>query len=145
MNPSTEPTEQSVVPEKPQELSRKQIGQLRRRFITVTHGTVLACGHKAKFDTGRQPTNNCVSCWDAFFHTSCDLDAIHKVLTEQGVKAFTARFGDKFAKNFRGFLHKELSKATQQEIVDAIPTVGGTFEPGVELEANNGVSTRVDI
>lgn len=111
-------------------LTRKQIGQLRRRFLTTQHGTVVTCGHKAKFDNGRQPTNNCVECWNAFFHMSCDLDAIHKYLTEQGAKKFQAKFGDKFTKNFRGFLHKELSKATQQELTDTIPTVGGTFEQG---------------
>jgi hypothetical protein len=33
-----------------------------------------------------------------------DLEAVHKVLTEQGVKAFTKTYGDKYVKNFRGFL-----------------------------------------
>lgn len=126
--------DRDVKPEKKEEpkLTRQQIGQLRRRFFTVVHGRVVVCGHKAKFDTGRQPTNNCISCWDAFFHTSCNLDAIHKFLTTEGAKKFQAKFGNKFTKHFRGFLHKELSKATHQELTEQIPTLGGTFDLGVE-------------
>lgn len=74
------------------------------------HGTVRACGHKAKFTTTKAPTNNCVDCWRAFFASIADLEAIHKDLTENGVKKFTAKYGDKFVRNFHGFLATTLNR-----------------------------------
>jgi hypothetical protein len=47
------------------EYTRKELGQLRRRYVTVIHGTVKACGHKAAFNKTKQPTSNCVECWKA--------------------------------------------------------------------------------
>lgn len=108
---------------KPQVLTRKQLGQLRRQFITVVHGTVRACGHKAKFDTGRQPGNNCTDCWTAYFMSGdskgkpyVDLDAVYKVLTEKGAKGLEKVYGTKFMRNFHGFLATILRNgATKQE------------------------------
>jgi hypothetical protein len=42
--------------------------------------------------------------------SAVDLEVVHKFLTEQGVKAFVARYGDKFVKNFHGFLSTQLLK-----------------------------------
>ena len=100
---------EAIAPDVPK-LTRKQIGQLRRQYVTVVHGVVRACGHKAKFSATKQPTNNCVDCWLAFFMSAVDLEVVHKFLTEQGVKAFVARYGDKFVKNFHGFLSTQLLK-----------------------------------
>ena len=36
----------------------KQIGQMRKRYITVRHSTVTACGHKFKTD-GSTPSMKC--------------------------------------------------------------------------------------
>ena len=119
---------------KPEQLTRKQIGQLRRQYFTVQHGTVKACGHKAKFRKDHEPNNNCAHCWAAFFATSVDLDLIHAVLTQKGVKALVAMKGKKFTKMFHGFLSSQLLPALAAEINNAPPTeetpatiVGGTF------------------
>ena len=66
----------------PEKLTRKQLGQLRRQYMTVTHGTVRACGHLARFSKDHDPKNNCISCWGAYFSTSVDLDLLSEVLRE---------------------------------------------------------------
>ena len=69
----------------PEKLTAKQLGQLRRQYVTVTHGRVRACGHLARFSKDHDPKSNCIDCWQAYFVTSVDLDLIHTVLTQRGV------------------------------------------------------------
>jgi hypothetical protein len=102
-------------------LTRKQWGQLRRMHVTVQHGTVIACGHKAKFSKDHDPTNNCVHCWAAYFATSVDLDLIHTVLTTKGGKALVALKGTKFVRMFHGFLSSQLLPALAAEINNEEP------------------------
>jgi len=109
----TEPEPLAPAPEK---LTRKQLGQLRRQYLTVQHGVVRACEHKAKFSKDHDPKNNCVSCWNAYFATSVDLDLIHAVLTQKGVKALVAMKGTKFVRMFHGFLSSQLLPALAAEI-----------------------------
>jgi hypothetical protein len=130
---STEEPEMPAAP--PEKLTRKQIGQLRRRWITQVNGTVKACGHKDNFSKtdkreGKQPTNNCVDCWSAFFATSVDLDFVHTVLTTEGGKALVAMKGTKFVRMFHGFLSSQLLPALAAEINKETPAqiVGGTFD-----------------
>src|ERR1700685_2239154 len=87
----------------PEKLTKKQVGQLRRQYVTITHGTVKACGHKANFNKTKYPSNNCVSCWEAFFVTSVDLEGVHAVLSKGGRELVKVR-GSKFTKMFHGFL-----------------------------------------
>jgi len=104
---------------------------------------VKACGHKAKFAKDKQPNNNCVSCWEAFFMTSVDLDFIHAVLTQKGGKALVAIRGTKFTKMFHGFLAAKLLPALAAEINNTEPQaqiVGGTFgntTAGNEVQATS--------
>jgi hypothetical protein len=121
-----EPAPPSEAPEK---LTRKQLGQLRRQYMTITHGTVRACGHLARFSKDHDPKNNCISCWGAYFSTSVDLDLIHAVLTTKGVKALVAMKGTRFTKMFHGFLASQLLPALAAEIDKELPAqiVGGTF------------------
>lgn len=103
-------------PPKPETLTAKQIGQLRRQYITVVHGTVTACGHKAKFSRNNMrdakvPNNNCASCWEAFFMTSVDLEGIHTILTKSGASELVKQKGLKFVKMFSGFLAAKLLPA----------------------------------
>jgi hypothetical protein len=54
--------------------------------------------------------------------TAVNLEDVHKVLTEQGVKALVARYGKKFVRQFHGFLAmslmpKEEPKDIPQEII----------------------------
>jgi hypothetical protein len=124
-----------------QELTRKQLGQLRRQYITVVHGTVKACGHKAKFSATQQPKNNCVDCWSAYFLTSVDLEGIHVVLTKQGVRALVAQRGTKFVKMFRGFLSAKLLPALNAEAAkqeQGVTIEGGTIgNQGTEVQADS--------
>jgi hypothetical protein len=90
--------------EKPFKITKKQVGQWKRANITIVHGTVRACGHKAKFSATKTPSTNCVSCWTAYYATCVDLESVHKLLTEQGVKELIKKYGKRFVINFRGFL-----------------------------------------
>jgi hypothetical protein len=124
---STEEPEMPAAP--PEKLTRKQLGQLRRQYLTITHGTVKACEHKARFSKEHDPKNNCIDCWSAYFATSVDLDFIHTVLTTKGVKALVAMKGNKFTKMFHGFLSSQLLPALAAEIAKEEPAKiqGGTF------------------
>ena len=95
----------------PEKLTKKQIGALRRAHITVTHGSVIKCGHKAKFGPTKTPGNNCVSCWEAFFKTAVDLEALHTLVTTEGPKGMEKKYGKKFMRNFHGFLATELMRS----------------------------------
>ena len=129
---STEEPEMPAAP--PEKLTRKQIGQLRRQYLTITHGTVKACGHKATFSRDHDPKNNCVDCWSAFFATSVDLDFVHTVLTTKGGKALVAMKGTKYVRMFHGFLSSQLLPALAAEINSApkdespATIVGGAFD-----------------
>ena len=127
MDPSQlEPEAPAALPEK---LTRKQLGQLRRQYMTITHGHVRACNHLARFSKDHDPKNNCVDCWSAYFATSVDLDLIHAVLTTKGVKALVAMRGTKFTKMFHGFLSSQLLPALAAETQVETPAMiqGGTF------------------
>jgi hypothetical protein len=118
----------------PEKLTRKQLGQLRRQYLTITHGTVKACEHKARFSKDHDPKNNCVHCWEAYFMTSVDLDLVHAVLTQKGARALTAMKGTKFVRMFHGFLSSKMLPMLQAEInkenAAELPAqiVGGTFD-----------------
>ena len=131
----TSSTEEPTLPAAPPEkLTRKQLGQLRRQYLTITHGTVKACEHKARFSKDHDPKNNCVDCWSAYFATSVDLDFIHTVLTTKGVKALVAMKGTKFVRMFHGFISSQLLPAlaaeTNDKPQDEAPAtiIGGTFD-----------------
>lgn len=133
----------------PPTLTKKQLGQLRRQYLTVVHGTVRACGHKAKFDKTKQPGNNCVHCWGAYFATSVDLEWVHAVLTEKGVPELVKQKGLKFTKMFHGFLSSSLLPALAAEtLVPADPTIieGGTFgdtSNGSEVQADSSAQQAI--
>ena len=105
----------AVEPEKPKPLTRKQIGELRRRYITVTHGTVRACDHK--FNPKAQPKLNCVYCWDAYFMTAVDTAAIHDDLMKGGKKQLVKVYGSVFTKQFGRFLTEQMQ--AEQETSDS--------------------------
>ena len=126
----------------PEKLTAKQLGQLRRQYVTVTHGRVRACGHLARFSKDHDPKNNCIDCWSAYLATSVDLDLIHAVLTSKGAKALVAMKGTKFVKMFHGFLSSQLLPALAAEIDKELPAqiVGGTFgndSAGNEVQATS--------
>jgi hypothetical protein len=141
--------EATKVPEPPK-YTAKQIGQMRRYWLTQTNGKVTACGHKDNFSktekrAGKPPRNNCVECWKAFFYTSCDLEGIHVILTKQGVRALTAIHGIKFVKMFHGFLSTSLLPALAAEtLVPADETVieGSTTNDGRDQATNQTSEVR---
>jgi hypothetical protein len=105
-----------ATPPAPREYTRKELGQLRRQYVTINHGRVKACGHKAKFSATQQPKNNCVDCWEAFLMTSVDLDFIHAVLTKKGAKELVRLRGTKFTRMFHGWLAAKMLPALTAEI-----------------------------
>lgn len=89
------------------EYTPRQIGQMRRRYITVTLGHVVACGHP--FWTDRQPARNCADCWNAWFQTNPELiERIHNVLRTGGPSVLIATMGRKFVKRFGKYLETVL-------------------------------------
>ncbi len=128
----------------PEKLTAKQLGQLRRQYVTVTHGRVRACGHLARFSKDHDPKSNCIDCWSAYFATSVDLDLIHAVLTTKGVKALVAMKGTRFTKMFHGFLASQLLPALAAEIDKELPAqiVGGTFGTNQSTEISPVGSTQ---
>lgn len=133
----------------PDKLTKKQIGQLRRQYITIVNGVVKSCGHKDNFSKtdrrdGKIPSNNCAGCWEAYFMTSVDLDLIHAVLTTKGANALIAMKGKKFVRMFHGFLSSkmlpmlaaEIENKTLPEEVAPAQIDGGTFgNQGSEVQA----------
>ena len=93
-------------PEQPKqpELTRKQIGELRKRFLTREYSRVIACGHK--FIPDSMPHNHCDDCWEVFFK-SIDLVEIHDAL-QVSIPAVIALHGEVFVKQFRRFLKLQL-------------------------------------
>ena len=126
-----------------QELTRKQLGQLRRQYVTINHGRVKACNHLAKFSATQPPRGNCVDCWKAWFMTQCDLDSLHVILTQQGAKELIKQRGVKFVKALHGFLASCLLPTLINEVNKAIPAgepaqiQGGTFANGYERAVEN--------
>ena len=122
-----------ATPPAPREYTRKELGQLRRQYVTIVHGTVKACGHSAKFSKDKQPNSNCMECWKAYFMTSVDFEGVHVILTQKGAKELIKQRGTKFTKMFHGFLSACLLPALVNEVNKAIPAgypaqiQGGTF------------------
>ena len=111
---STEEPEMPAAP--PEKLTRKQIGQLRRQYLTITHGRVKACDHLARFSKDHDPKNNCIDCWSAYLETSVDLEFVHTILTTKGVAELTKIKGKKFVRMFHGWLSSQLVPALSEEI-----------------------------
>lgn len=133
--------DEAAPPAEPEKLTKKQIGQLRRQYVTTVHGTVKACNHKAKFSKDKQPGNNCVHCWQAFFMTSVDLDFIHAVLTQKGGKALVALKGTKFVRMFHGFLSQKMLPMLNAEIDKEVATAIGVEDPAKVIGGTFGNNT----
>jgi len=122
---------------KTQQITRKQLGQLRRMHITVQHSTVNACGHK--FVADAMPARNCSDCWYAFFKTSVDLEALRDRLTHDGIEAVTADYGVKYVKAFKRFLQQELSHGSNfaQPESDNLGDAAATDAPAIGIEGSS--------
>jgi hypothetical protein len=110
------------VPPNSEKPSRKEVGKMRKAYLTRVLPEVTACGHR--LDTQRMPSNNCEACWYAYFKTSVDLVALHAELSEEapiytdngfklgrknvGKDNLTKKYGAKFTKMFGRFLASEL-------------------------------------
>lgn len=95
----TEPQTQTARP------TRKEVGEYRRRYVTIKYPTVIACDHKF---TGRVPSLNCEDCWYAWFKTAANITEMHTLMVEGGQSALISKYGKKVAKAFRSFLQQEL-------------------------------------
>lgn len=85
--------------------SRREIGEYRRRYVTVTHPEVVACGHKFSGQVPNQ--SNCYFCWESWFKLNPDLDKLHQILSDEGPKGLEKKYGSKVVKAFKKFLQEE--------------------------------------
>lgn len=99
-----------------------QLRELRGKYMTIRLNEVVKCGHK--LDLNRVPTRNCVPCWEAFFKLSEVTKDTHALLAKGGEKAIGKKYGTKFVKAFRGFLHNELMNWQPPKDVTAVPMFG---------------------
>jgi hypothetical protein len=135
-------TIEEVAAPPPEQMTEKQMRQLRRQFVTITHGTVTTCGHKATFSKTMTPRNNCIHCWEAYLMTSVDLEFIHAVITQKGVKELVKVYGTKFTKMFHGFLASRMLPALEAEVkaeLDAPVQIEGRVigrQQGNEVQAS---------
>ena len=132
---NTDAKDLAVVPETPKPLTRKEIGRLRRRYTTVVHSTVKACGHK--FNPKTQPRTNCEACWEAYFMTAVDTAAIHDDLQKGGKAKLITVYGKVFTKMFGRFLMNELMKEAENGEADRIQ-VSDTNDGSNNGESNEG-------
>ena len=119
--------------------TKKEIGQMRRRYITVQNSTVVTCGHKFKTD-GSTPSTNCDDCWSAFFKVNPELiERIHNILRTSGAGVLMATMGRKFVKKFMRYLTAEL--VTPEGV-----TLEGIEEmdPTPKIEQSNPLTERTD-
>ena len=119
--------------------TKKEIGQMRRRYVTVQNSTVVTCGHKFKTD-GSTPSTNCDDCWSAFFKVNPELiERIHNILRTSGASVLMASMGRKFVKKFMRYLTAEL--VTPEGV-----TLEGIEEmdPTPKIEQTNPVIERTD-
>jgi hypothetical protein len=114
--------------------TKKEIGQMRRRYVTVQNSTVVTCGHKFKTD-GSTPSTNCDDCWHAFFKVNPELiERIHNILRTSGAGVLMASMGRKFVKKFMRYLEAEL-------VIPEGVTLEGVDEP-TAIEQTNPVITQ---
>lgn len=122
---------------KPEPLTKKQIGQMRRQYLTRVLPDVVACGHK--FNPERPPVTKCLDCWTAFFKNSADIERLHKALTEDGIKSMRRTYGDRYVQMFSRFIQDQLTQfraerqngisketegRTEGEGADSSPSIG---------------------
>lgn len=137
----TDAKDLATVPEKPKTLTRKEIGKLRRQYITITLGTVKACGHK--FDPKNQPKRNCEYCWQAYFYTAVDTAAVHDDLTKGGKRQLIKVYGEKFSRAFGRFLTAALVQESHGNQKSA-ESVGDSGDQHTHSDqCNGGVCTKV--
>jgi len=107
----------------PRAPNRREIGRMRRQYLTITRATVDACGHK--FNHEKQPTDNCPDCWYAYFKTSVNMDELHQQLSipKFGPLVLTREYGAKFVKMFRRFLTRELAALHEAPLQEGGPDV----------------------
>ena len=110
-------TEGILTPKQP-ELTKDQLGKLRRQHITQgPFDTVNACGHQ--FHATAEPKHaNCPDCWEAFFnvHTGV-VAASQSIVTAFGFDQLVKCRGVKFCKYYTIFVNKknqEMKKRTRK-------------------------------
>lgn len=122
-------------------LSRKQIGQMRRRYMTTVHSTVVACEHK--FNANRIPSNNCFWCWQAYFKTSVNLEVLRQILILDGPSGLNAKYGEKYVKMFKRFMEDELSNRDVPLVRAGLPPVEIEHTDSV-MKGNDGIPEETE-
>ena len=124
--------------------TKKEIGQMRRRYITVQNSTVVTCGHKFKTD-GSTPSTNCDDCWSAFFKVNPELiERIHNILRTSGAGVLMATMGRKFVKKFMRYLTAELIIPEGVNLGGPIPFESKDETCWSPIEQSNPLTERTD-
>lgn len=92
--------------EPPEQISRKQLGKLRRQYWTRTLPRAVKCGHR--IDPSHIPQLNCEHCWEVYFTSLETVTEIHEVLAEKGKRAAEAQYGTKLIEAFQRYLQNAL-------------------------------------
>jgi hypothetical protein len=101
--------------------TRREMGRLRRKFITKENGIVKVCGHK--FHPVNDPRTGCDSCWEAFFRVHEGVVAgIESILSTFGEKELVRARGTRFVKRYKWFV------ALCQEQQQYVDTSGKVLE-----------------
>jgi hypothetical protein len=74
---------------------------------------VNACGHK--LSPIGPPSNNCDACWFAYFSVCADIGEIHQSLVDTGYMNFVSKYGKKYVKHFKKYLHEVLTKGNDAQ------------------------------
>jgi hypothetical protein len=108
--PKPETVTATLTPKEPK-MSEREIGKLRRQYITKVHDTVVACGHKFH-PTAMPKHQNCFDCWEAYFaiHTGM-VAAAQSIVTAFGFEQLVKCNGVKFGKHYRAFVDKRNEEA----------------------------------
>lgn len=115
MNPTPEaPTEllhDVDIPATPKkDYSRAEIGKMRRQFMTIQHGKVVACGHA--YVPSSDPRFNCEDCWVAHFMTQEGLlRGVNAIVRTFGIPQLKKTRGERFVKHYERFLAAYPEKA----------------------------------
>lgn len=129
MNETPEITLEKPEEPKPEQLSRRQIGQLHRRYWTVELPRATKCGHR--LDPGKRPQLNCECCWEVYFTSLENVTELHETLVEHGKRAAESKYGTKVIKAFQRYLNNALlPKKEETNVIAAENQVQDRHTPG---------------
>lgn len=98
------------------ELTKYDIGRLRRQFFTIQNPVITSCNHKIRHDS--EPSEvNCQDCWFAFFqHYGKVTQLADEVYALHGKQELIRLKGQKFTKYFLRFMGAIASQVKEMNV-----------------------------